>query len=47
MAKKNHSEISGFDKLSIVGFNIAKLTGIPAIATTVREMTVALAGSVC
>ena len=39
MAKKNHSGISGFDKLSIVGFNIA---GIPAIATSVKEMTCAL-----
>ena len=42
MAKKNDPGVGGFDKLSIVGFNIAKLTGIPVNATTVREMTGAL-----
>ena len=42
MAKKNDSGVVGFDKLNIVGFNIAKLTGIPVIATAVREMTGAL-----
>ena len=39
MAKKNDSGIGGIDRLVIDGFDI---TGIPAIATTVREMTGAL-----